>query len=99
LGPTLAQIKGEGFPHIRRQRQSILLMSFSSDSQFAIAPVNIVQRHVYNFTGSQTETSEKQKDRVVTLVSNPSLVARRKEAIHFFRFEILRYRRLSPVRH
>jgi hypothetical protein len=61
--------------HISWERQAILAPSFAAYRKLTRFPVNIIQSHVHDFTGTQAESRQQQQYRPVALPGKTISVA------------------------
>ena len=71
----MTQILNEGFAHLLRQRQLFESLTFAAHEHLAAFPVQIVHGHGEHFATAQTQSSQKQQDRVVALAGRRGAVA------------------------
>src|ERR1017187_44697 len=88
---NVAQIVGQCRTHIFRQRQSLQPLTF------AALPVRVVQGHSKHLAAAQTESSQEQQDRVITLAGRCTAVAALKQSLDLFGRERLWQMRQPPV--
>src|ERR1039457_5097220 len=88
---NVAQIVGQCRTHIFRQRQSLQSLTF------AALPVRVVQGHSKHLATAQTESSQEQQDRVITLAGRCTAVAALKQSLDLFGRERLWQMRQPPA--
>ena len=95
----MTQIVDQSRAHIFRQRQSFQSLTFAAHDDLAALPVQVVQGHGQHFAAAQTESSQEQQDRVVTLAGRSAAIAAAKQSLDLFGRERLGQVRQSPVSH
>ena len=94
---NVTQIVDQCRTHILRQRQSLQSLTFAAHDDLAALPVQVFQAHREHFATAQTESSQEQQDRVITLAGRRAAIAALKQSLDLIGRERLGQVRQSPV--
>src|SRR6266446_6388932 len=94
---NVTQIVHQRRTHIFRQRQSLKSLTLAAYHDLAVFPVRVVQGHSEHFATAQTESSQKQQNRVIALAGRRVAIAALKQSLNLFGRERLWQMRQSPV--
>jgi hypothetical protein len=94
----VTQIVDQRRTYIFRQRQSLQSLTFAAHNDLAAFPVGVVQGHSEHFATAQTESSQEQQDRIITLAGRRAATAALKQSLDVFGRERLWQMRQPLVR-
>lgn len=61
----MAKVSSQSLAHVSRERQPIFPAGFASDDKLSSVPVDILQRHMNHFCGTQAEPGQEEQNGVI----------------------------------
>ena len=86
----MEQIPRQGLPHILGDGEPVLSDTLPPDPDSSLFPIDVVQRQVNHFPGTQAKPCQKEQDRIVTLAYGDILTASLENPLDLLRFKKLR---------
>jgi hypothetical protein len=78
---VIPQIPRQGLADLGGQRQSLQLAAFPANRDFACTPMDVIQFHGDDFSGSQRQSRKKQQDGVIAPAARSGLIRAGKHSL------------------
>ena len=95
----VAQVAGQGFADIGRERETVVRASLAPHLQHAGPPVDVIEFQGDHFAGPQPQAGQQEDDGMITAGDGGVPLASADDPFDFFRREVLRHLGESPFRH